>query len=69
MILLVGAGGRIGHGVAARLLLLDQPTAGMSPRETERMRALIAALPTDLTVLLIEHDMDVVFSMPTASRC
>ena len=46
-----------------RLLLLDEPTAGMSPEETKSMQRLIAGLPRDLTLLLIEHDMDVVFEM------
>jgi branched-chain amino acid transport system ATP-binding protein len=46
-----------------RLLLLDEPTAGMSPDETKAMQRLIAGLPRDLTLLLIEHDMDVVFEM------
>jgi branched-chain amino acid transport system ATP-binding protein len=46
-----------------RLLLLDEPTAGMSPEETKSMQRLIASLPRDLTLLLIEHDMDVVFDV------
>jgi branched-chain amino acid transport system ATP-binding protein len=46
-----------------RLLLLDEPTAGMSPEETLRMTHLLAALPRGVTLLIIEHDMDVVFSL------
>jgi branched-chain amino acid transport system ATP-binding protein len=46
-----------------KLLLLDEPTAGMSPEETRRMTALLAGLPRDITLLIIEHDMDVVFSL------
>jgi len=46
-----------------RLLLLDEPTAGMSPEETLRMTRLLAALPREITLLIIEHDMDVVFSL------
>ena len=46
-----------------KLLLLDEPTAGMSPEETQRMTRLLAALPADVTMLIIEHDMDVVFSL------
>ena len=46
-----------------RLLLLDEPTAGMSPEETLRMTALLQALPRETTLLVIEHDMDVVFSL------
>jgi len=45
------------------LLLLDEPTSGMSPAETERMMALIASLPRTLAVLMIEHDMNVVFTV------
>jgi branched-chain amino acid transport system ATP-binding protein len=45
------------------LLLLDEPTSGMSPAETGRMIDLIAALPRTLSVLMIEHDMKVVFSV------
>jgi len=45
------------------LLLLDEPTSGMSPAETARMIALIAGLPRTLSILMIEHDMDVVFSV------
>jgi len=46
-----------------KLLLLDEPTAGMSPEETHRMTRLLAALPREMTLLIIEHDMDVVFSL------
>ena len=45
------------------LLLLDEPTAGMSPDETAAMKALIASLPRALSMLVIEHDMDVVFDL------
>jgi branched-chain amino acid transport system ATP-binding protein len=45
------------------LLLLDEPTSGMSPGETERMIALISALPRSIALLMIEHDMKVVFSV------
>jgi len=46
-----------------KILLLDEPTAGMSPAETARTVDMLAALPKDLTVLIIEHDMDAVFSL------
>jgi branched-chain amino acid transport system ATP-binding protein len=46
-----------------RLLLLDEPTAGMSPEETHRMTRLLMDLPREITMLIIEHDMDVVFSL------
>jgi len=45
------------------LLLLDEPTAGMSPAETSSITEIIAALPRELTLLVIEHDMDVVFAL------
>jgi branched-chain amino acid transport system ATP-binding protein len=45
------------------VLLLDEPTAGMSQAETNAMTALLATLPPDLTILIIEHDMDVVFAL------
>ncbi len=45
------------------LLLLDEPTSGMSPSETARMIDLIASLPRTLSILMIEHDMRVVFSV------
>lgn len=45
------------------LLLLDEPTSGMSPAETERMIELIEELPGSITLLMIEHDMKVVFSL------
>ena len=46
-----------------KLLLLDEPTSGMSPAETARMIDLIAGLPRTLSILMIEHDMNVVFSV------
>lgn len=46
-----------------RLLLFDEPAAGMSVAETQRFSELLASLPADITVLLIEHDLDVVFGM------
>jgi branched-chain amino acid transport system ATP-binding protein len=46
-----------------RLLLLDEPTAGMSPEETLRMTRMLEGLPRETTLLIIEHDMDVVASL------
>jgi len=46
-----------------RVLLLDEPTAGMSPAETAEMTGLIESLPETLTILIIEHDMDVIFNL------
>jgi branched-chain amino acid transport system ATP-binding protein len=45
-----------------RVLLLDEPAAGVPERERHDILAAVAALPRDVTVLLIEHDMDLVFS-------
>jgi ABC-type branched-subunit amino acid transport system ATPase component len=44
-----------------RLLLLDEPAAGVTEIDRRELLATIAALPADVTVLLIEHDMDLVF--------
>ncbi|MDP4126068.1 MAG: ABC transporter ATP-binding protein [Bacillota bacterium] len=44
-----------------RLLLLDEPTAGMSSVETNKITTMIRNLSREITVLIIEHDMDVVF--------
>jgi ABC-type branched-subunit amino acid transport system ATPase component len=46
-----------------RVLLLDEPTAGMSPAETGRVTELIASLDRSLTLVIVEHDMDVVFRL------
>ncbi len=48
---------------APRLLLLDEPLAGMGGEESQRMVALIAGLAADHAILLVEHDMDAVFSV------
>jgi len=45
-----------------RVLLLDEPGAGVPAGEREELLQSVAALPTDVSVLLIEHDMDLVFS-------
>ena len=45
-----------------RVLLLDEPAAGVPEAERHELLATIAALPRDVSVLLIEHDMDLVFS-------
>ncbi len=46
-----------------KLLLLDEPTAGLSPAETATAADTIRRLPRDISMLLIEHDMDVVFDL------
>ncbi|MFT3718446.1 ABC transporter ATP-binding protein [Pseudorhodoferax sp.] len=46
-----------------KLLLLDEPMAGMGPDESERMVALLQSLRGEVTMLLVEHDMDAVFRL------
>ncbi|MPW10956.1 ATP-binding cassette domain-containing protein [Paraburkholderia sp. CNPSo 3155] len=46
-----------------RLMLLDEPLAGMSQVESEAMVALLKRLKNDISILLIEHDMDAVFEL------
>jgi len=46
-----------------RLLLLDEPMAGVGPEESANMIATLRALKRELTILLIEHDMDAVFAL------
>jgi branched-chain amino acid transport system ATP-binding protein len=47
----------------ARVLLLDEPMAGMGEHEAQQMVALIARLKGEFSILLIEHDMDAVFRL------
>ena len=46
-----------------KLLLLDEPMAGMGPEDSERMTELIHTLRRDMAILLIEHDMKAVFAL------
>jgi branched-chain amino acid transport system ATP-binding protein len=46
-----------------RMLLLDEPMAGMGPEESARMVAMLRELKGALTILLIEHDMEAVFAL------
>ncbi|MBN2569920.1 MAG: ABC transporter ATP-binding protein [Deltaproteobacteria bacterium] len=46
-----------------RVLLLDEPMAGLSPAERVTITQLIKDLPRDITVLIIEHDLDVLFDI------
>ena len=46
---------------SGRVLLLDEPLAGMGAEETERMLSLLANLKATHAILLVEHDMDAVF--------
>jgi len=45
------------------LLILDEPMAGMGPGGTTELAKLIRKLKGKITILLVEHDMDVVFSL------
>lgn len=49
-----------------QLLLLDEPAAGMSPSETARLMSLIKDLPAEVTVMIVEHDLDLVFEVADA---
>jgi branched-chain amino acid transport system ATP-binding protein len=49
--------------VEPELLLLDEPMAGLSMEESRRLTALLAALKSTHTILLVEHDMDAVFAL------
>jgi branched-chain amino acid transport system ATP-binding protein len=46
-----------------KVLFLDEPCAGLSPAERQRISKMIAGLPRDITVLMIEHDMDVALGL------
>lgn len=52
-----------------RLLLLDEPAAGLSPSERVIVTEVIRALPPDITIVLIEHDMDLVLSLVDWVTC
>ncbi len=46
-----------------RMLLLDEPMAGLGPEESARMVGMLRALKRDYTILLVEHDMEAVFAL------
>lgn len=46
-----------------KLLLLDEPAAGLSAAERKMMKGLINGLPRDLSIVLIEHDMDIALDL------
>ncbi len=46
-----------------RMLLLDEPMAGLGPEESARMVTMLRALKEELTILLVEHDMEAVFAL------
>jgi ABC-type branched-subunit amino acid transport system ATPase component len=51
----------IALGLKPRVLLLDEPAAGVPSSESERILRVLDALPADIAILIIEHDMDLVF--------
>jgi branched-chain amino acid transport system ATP-binding protein len=46
-----------------KVLLLDEPTAGLSAAEVVRVVGMVRGLPKEITILMIEHDMDVAFDL------
>jgi branched-chain amino acid transport system ATP-binding protein len=52
-----------------KLLLLDEPAAGLSPSERGVVVEIIGALSRDFTVMLIEHDMDLVLNLVDSVTC
>src|SRR5262249_59248793 len=46
-----------------RMLLLDEPMAGLGPEESARMVSMLRDLKKELTILLVEHDMEAVFAL------
>jgi branched-chain amino acid transport system ATP-binding protein len=53
----------IALAAAPRVLLLDEPAAGLSPEETRRMVALVRGLKGRYTIVLIEHKIDIIMSV------
>jgi len=51
----------IALGLRPKVLLLDEPAAGVPSMESERILQALDALPKDIAILIIEHDMDLVF--------
>jgi branched-chain amino acid transport system ATP-binding protein len=55
----------LGLATRPRILLLDEPAAGIPARESMEVLGVIASLPADVTILFIEHDMGLVFRFAT----
>jgi len=53
----------IALGTDPKLILLDEPTAGMTREQTKEAVALIKRVAQGKTIMVVEHDMDVVFTM------
>jgi branched-chain amino acid transport system ATP-binding protein len=52
-----------------RVLLLDEPAAGLASAERARMAELVRGLPPELTLVIIEHDMDLVMHLVDRVSC
>lgn len=59
----------LGLAVDPSVLLLDEPAAGLAPRERRDMFELIQSLPEDLTLILIEHDLDLALNLVDFVTC
>jgi branched-chain amino acid transport system ATP-binding protein len=61
----------VGLALAAdpKLLLLDEPAAGLSGSDRGRIRDLVSGLPQEITVLLIEHDMELALGLADRVSC
>ena len=55
----------MGLALRPRVLILDEPTQGLAAGEIERFKTLVSSLTPDTTILLIEHNMDVVMDLAT----
>lgn len=53
----------LGLAIEPKILLLDEPTAGLTSSEAEILAAMIRTLPKDVTIVMIEHDMKVAFAI------
>ena len=53
----------MGLATQPKMLLLDEPMAGMGVEETRRMTDILLPLKNELSILLVEHDMDVIFAL------
>jgi branched-chain amino acid transport system ATP-binding protein len=53
----------LGLAMEPRILLLDEPTAGLTSSESERLANLIQNLDRNITLVMIEHDMKVAFAL------
>ena len=53
----------MGLATHPKMLLLDEPMAGMGVEETRRMTDILLPLKNELSILLVEHDMDVIFAL------